>query len=115
MTNAMYCLNGHYIGILHPTRRAVTMREFQAMLDEESAKQPPAFCTRCGALSINACQHCQTLIEPQNYQVGRPGYCGGCGRAFPWTEIALTAAKEYTDELDLSQDEKATLKGTFAD
>jgi hypothetical protein len=46
----------------------------------------------------------------------RPGYCGGCGKAFPWTETALSAAKEYTDELEaLSDDEKATLKATFPD
>jgi hypothetical protein len=46
----------------------------------------------------------------------RPGYCGGCGKAFPWTETALSAAKEYTDELDqLSPEEKTMLKGTFDD
>jgi len=29
--------------------------------------------------------------------------------------MALLAAKEYTDDLDLSTEEKATLKGTFED
>jgi len=46
----------------------------------------------------------------------RPGYCGGCGKPFPWTETAVSAAKEYTDELDqLSPEEKTMLKGTFDD
>ena len=45
----------------------------------------------------------------------RPSYCGQCGKPFPWTEAALTAAKEYTDELDLSQDEKTALKATLRD
>jgi hypothetical protein len=82
----------------------------------EAPKQLPAFCTTCGASNISACQRCQTLIEVQKYPGGKPGYCGGCGAAFPWTETALSAAKEYTDELDqLSPEEKTTLKGTFAD
>jgi len=37
-------------------------------------------------------------------------------KPFPWTETALAAAREYTDDLDeLSAEEKATLKGTFDD
>ena len=43
-----------------------------------------------------------------------PSYCGECGNPFPWTETALRAAREYTDELDqLSPEEKTLLKGTF--
>lgn len=35
---------------------------------------------------------------------------------FPWTQTALQAAKEYTDELDgLSQEDKTTLKESFTD
>ena len=34
----------------------------------------------------------------------------------PWTDAALAAAREYTHELEqLTQDEKAVLKGTFDD
>ena len=45
-----------------------------------------------------------------------PKYCGECGKPFPWTETALAAASEYADDLDqLSSEEKAALKGTFAD
>jgi len=46
----------------------------------------------------------------------RPGYCGGCGKPFPWTEAALSATKEYADELDqLSPKDRKELKGTFDD
>ena len=45
-----------------------------------------------------------------------PNFCGQCGGAFPWTERALAAAREYTDDLEeLSVEEKASLKGTFTD
>jgi hypothetical protein len=45
-----------------------------------------------------------------------PRYCGECGRPFLWTETALAAAREYTDDLDqLSNDEKASLKEAFGD
>jgi hypothetical protein len=45
-----------------------------------------------------------------------PNYCGECGSPFPWTETALAAAREYTDDLEqLSPEEKDALKSTFAD
>jgi hypothetical protein len=78
-------------------------------------KRLPAFCATCGASNISACQHCQASIEV-DYPGGTPGYCGGCGKPFPWTETALSAAKEYTDELDqLTPEEKTVLKATIDD
>jgi hypothetical protein len=44
-----------------------------------------------------------------------PKYCGECGKPFPWTEAALSAAKEYADELDLNVDEKEKLKSSIDD
>lgn len=45
-----------------------------------------------------------------------PSYCGECGSPFPWTETALAAAREYTDDLDqLSQEEKTELKKALDD
>jgi len=45
-----------------------------------------------------------------------PNYCGECGNPFPWTAAALSAASEYTDELEqLTQEEKDTLKNTLTD
>jgi hypothetical protein len=82
---------------------------------DDGREQFAAFCTKCGALNISACQHCQALIE-YRYGGDRPSYCGGCGKSFPWTEVALSAAKEYTDELDqLSPEERTTLKRTLDD
>jgi hypothetical protein len=82
------------------------------------------FCEKCGAATIEACQTCGwpiTGIGPNAWMGAAgpyqpPKYCGECGKPFPWTETALTAAKEYTDDLDqLSPEEKAVLKGTFDD
>jgi hypothetical protein len=54
-------------------------------------------------------------VEKQ-YRGETPAYCGGCGEAFPWTETALAAAREYTDELEaLNTEEKLALKETFDD
>lgn len=45
----------------------------------------------------------------------KPAYCGRCGKAYSWTQTALAAAKEYADELELSDDDKAKLKAIFDD
>jgi hypothetical protein len=83
-----------------------------------------SFCEDCGAPTIDRCQTCHWPIAgvgPNSWMGGRgpfkpPNYCGECGSPFPWTEAALTAAKEYTDELDeLTLEEKGALKTTFAD
>lgn len=83
-----------------------------------------SFCEECGAPTIDRCQACRWPIAgrgPHSWMSGSgpfkpPNYCGECGSPFPWTETALAAAKEYTDELEqLSPKEKDTLKSTFAD
>jgi len=83
-----------------------------------------SFCEECGAPAIESCQSCSWPIAgrgPDSWMGGGgpyrpPRYCGECGKPFPWTETALAAAREYTDDLDeLSAEEKATLKGTFDD
>ncbi len=83
-----------------------------------------SFCEDCGAPTIEQCQTCSWPIAgpgPNAWMGGGgpykpPRYCGECGKPFPWTETALTAAREYADDLDqLSPEEKATLKGTFDD
>jgi hypothetical protein len=116
MANVMYCLNGHFVVVVNPVLRARNMGQLHALLaqgESEGPKRLPAFCATCGASNISACQHCQIPIEV-DYPGGTPGYCCGCGKPFPWTETALSAAKEYTDELDqLSPEEKTALKGTF--
>jgi len=82
-----------------------------------------AYCEKCGAKSISQCQRCAWPIrgtgESSWMGVGRhrtPSYCGECGQPFPWTEAALAAAKEYTDELEsLTIDEKASLASAISD
>jgi hypothetical protein len=82
------------------------------------------FCEDCGAPTVDQCQKCAWPIAgvgPDAWTAGTgpyrpPRYCGECGSPFPWTETALAAAREYTDDLDqLSNDEKASLKETFGD
>jgi hypothetical protein len=118
MQNAMYCQNGHYVGIVNPILRARSMGHLRAMMERASQNEAqdrlPAFCTECGAPNISACQHCQAPIEPRHVRI-RPGYCGRCGKPFTWTERALSAAKEYIDELDLSAEEKTKQKGSLDD
>lgn len=42
-----------------------------------------------------------------------PRFCEYCGNPFPWTESALSAAKELADSLEaLNDDEKEELKKT---
>lgn len=94
----IYCLNGHSIATVK--------------LTEESPRQ---FCTECGNGVISACQNCQEPIDP-TIKMKRPAYCGGCGKPFPWTEAAVQAANEYTDEIEeLSPEDKVALKETFPD
>lgn len=113
--HATYCLNGHYVGnteATNPRYRAAAHRLSQfAPID---AQQPAAFCKQCGKKTISECQSCQARIETLHMGV-RPDYCGNCGKPYPWTELALATAKEYTDTLDLSQEDKDALKGTFDD
>lgn len=127
MARVTYCLSGHFVGIANPSLGAGSRGQLRAMMAQEehafcfgpsgvaNQKRLPAFCATCGASNISACQHCKASIEV-DYPGGTPGYCGGCGKPFPWTETALSAAKDYTDELDqLTLEEKAMLKATFDD
>lgn len=80
-----------------------------------------SFCEDCGTPTIEACQKCGWPIAGigENAwmngggQYRPPRYCGECGAAFPWTESALKAAQDYTDDLEeLTPEERAVLKET---
>src|ERR1039458_5187810 len=113
---AVYCRNGHFVGLMPEAShrgyfpgRLRQMAENQYVQDNERQN----FCAECGESSIIACPSCEAVILHEHR---RPAYCGVCGKPFPWTELSLTSASEYTDELEaLSDDEKATLKATFPD
>ena len=119
MANAVYCRNGHsngfvpertqryqYVGVMHDWEERQN-REGLARL---------AFCPRCGEHNINCCLHCKTTIEDVDGTSERPLFCCACGKPFPWTEVTLASAREYTDDLDgLSAEDKTDLKATFDD
>lgn len=116
MAIILYCQNGHNLSTRDPIRmgritpqRAVAIAE-QFRRDKLAPRQP--FCNECGAPTLDKCQHCKSEIVRGH----RPAYCGACGKPFPWTETALAAAKEYTDELEeLSAEDRASLKSTLDD
>ena len=68
-------------------------------------------CSICGAETIAACPGCREPIRGFYYQqpdhpgsqgtpLGKvPQYCDACGRPFPWTERAMSAARVLIREL----------------
>jgi hypothetical protein len=80
----------------------------------EGPKKPQPFCTKCGAKTLATCQHCNAPILFR-FAGDRAAYCSDCGKPFPWTETALAAAKEFADELEISDSDKSKLKATFDD
>ena len=110
----------------HPQHVAQICRNGHVVLGsvKDSPQFRKSFCEDCGAATIEECQTCGwpiAGISPNAWMSGGgpyqpPRYCGECGKPFPWTEMALSAAKEYTDDLnELSPEEKTELKGTFDD
>lgn len=109
-------MNGHFIDSANESPQDFfdAMRTLSALPQPVGAyRNKNAFCATCSQPTINACTHCNSPILVDE---SKPSYCRFCGKPFPWTETALTAAMEYTDELEgLSIEEKATLKATFDD
>ena len=78
------------------------------------------FCTSCGSETTLCCSGCggnRTSADANPYrQVVIPAYCCECGKPFSWTETAIQAAFEFTDELDaLDSQEKSGLKAAVPD
>jgi hypothetical protein len=78
------------------------------------------FCPSCGSETILNCSGCNAQITSADAnpyrQVVIPAYCCECGKPFPWTEVAIQAAFEFTDELDaLDSQEKSGLKAAVPD
>jgi hypothetical protein len=100
------CLKGHII-------------DNQVIWPDQPAQE---WCHVCGSAVTGECPECKgPLRGASNYKPlpvnPKPdAYCLHCGKAFPWTQMTLAAAREYTDDLDgLSEEEKVQLKGTFED
>ena len=103
---AQVCLNGHIVNA------------WSVKAPEQNQK----FCTKCGAKTVTSCAGCQAPIRGHLHPSFSPGpdtppiYCHNCGRPYPWTEAALKAARDLSDDLDeLSDEEKEKLKGTLDD
>jgi hypothetical protein len=74
------------------------------------------FCAGCGSETITACPKCDTPIRGMYWggltqYYSRPAHCSSCGKPFPWTQAALTAASEYAAEvrLEVEQSEFADI------
>ena len=101
---AQVCLNGHKIN------------QYSRTSPTYNAK----FCAKCGASVID---RCVCGGEIRGGIVGRlvggfevPSFCQHCGKPFPWTEQALAAAREYSNELtSLTEEEKTSLNASLVE
>ncbi len=82
------------------------------------------FCNKCGEPTITACQSCNSPIQGilhisgsgfSSFEYAPPRFCHECGSIYPWTKVRLEAARELADELNLSNEEKETLKQSIKD
>jgi hypothetical protein len=106
---AQVCLNGHLVTSFFHTQ------------PEHNKK----FCAACGAGTISACTKCDTEIRGHYYQPGvidftapapPPSFCHECGKAHPWTEQRLKAAREVAEGADqLDEKEKQVLTDSVED
>jgi hypothetical protein len=120
MAEAIYCRNGHFNGYMpdpNPSYDGEKVLYGWQVPRVEKTLARRAFCPICGLENVFECQHCEAAIDSDEEQAPeRPAYCSSCGKPFPWTETALTAANEYTDQLEeLSTEDKTVLKATFND
>lgn len=103
---AQICTNGH-------------------LINEQLISSPhidKKFCDKCGAPTITNCHYCRATIRGAYHTPSsvsswtRPSFCTECGKAYPWTEAALKAAQELSDELEnLSPEERDLLKKSIDD
>lgn len=112
MFQAIYCLNGHLVGDANDSFD--TVRLLAKLPEREQAyERMNSYCAICSQPTISSCKNC---IAPILVEDHTPSFCRFCGKAFPWTETALNAAREYTDEIDgLTGEDRAKLKATFDD
>src|SRR5207249_2966310 len=90
---ALVCQNGHVV-TAHASREIHNTK----------------FCDQCGSPTISKCPNCQTNIRGEYESDGvfvlggpafeAPAFCHDCGRAFPWTQRRLDAARALADEVD---------------
>jgi hypothetical protein len=80
------------------------------------------FCPECGEPTITACPSCNAPIPGHVYYEGVfsaytekvPGFCGSCGKPYPWTRRKIENFRELTDELDeLSAEDREKLNASL--
>ena len=99
---AQICKNGHLVTEYY----------------ESSPVHDEKFCSKCGVETITKCLHCDAKIRGtyhvpgvcgfSNYEV--PLYCYSCGKSYPWTEEKIKAIKEFSDETNLSAEDKKIIE-----
>src|SRR6185437_11226545 len=103
---ALICRNGHVVNSM--------------ARDYPSSNSP--YCASCGEPTISKCPNCNTDIRGYYHVPGvigfdhynAPAFCHQCGKLFPWTQAALSAAKELINTFDtISGEEKVSLEGAL--
>lgn len=95
-------------------------------ITEYATTQPiskEAFCSRCGAPTITACESCGKPIRGYRHIPGVfsaqtrpvPKYCDGCGMAYAWQAAALENLREVLAEGGLSDEDIATAEQALPD
>lgn len=108
---AQVCLNGHVI-----TRCAAFSPQFRKK-----------FCPQCGSKTITECPGCSKDIQGLYHVLGEkteeetgqditaPAFCHSCGQRYPWTTVAIDAAKELAYTVGLSEVDADALARTIDD
>ena len=91
---------------------------------EEAPETAERYCSECGSKTIRVFPKCGEGIRGDyhvpsvaaiGFEYSPPNHCHHCGSQFPWTRARIDAAKEMAGELDLSDQDRETLKGAIDD
>lgn len=99
---AQICKNGHLVTEYY----------------ESSPVHDEKFCSKCGVETVVKCLQCNTKIRGtyhvpmvcgfSKYTV--PLYCYSCGEPYPWTEEKIKAIKDFSNEMDLTTEDKKIIE-----
>ncbi len=89
---------------------------------EDEPLKNVAYCPKCGSATTTSCKNCKLPIRGCHYVTGAygirqayfpnsvPAFCEGCGKAYPWTESRLEAARDLADQLGLDIPDRALVE-----
>lgn len=110
--------DGYYTSVVCLSGHALTRKK------ETYPEMATKHCSKCGAETIEACQSCNQHIRgawiKSNVSIigsiPPPRYCHECGKPYPWTEAAISAAESLALEAEeLSSDEQELLAESVHD